>query len=150
MPQNMNSPILDEYGNKVDFLWVYGTLKSGCKNHSLLKGWSRVGKIPLRGILYNLGPFPAFVPSSSYYNEKGEAQPDPKSGFVKGELYCYNKELLDKLDRFEGVPQLYQRRSLAIDLYTPKLFRERVWVYCMNDDVKNNYPPIINGEWTEP
>jgi gamma-glutamylcyclotransferase (GGCT)/AIG2-like uncharacterized protein YtfP len=77
-------------------LFVYGTLKLGCRNHQLMVEGQFEGMDLAEGLrLYDLGPFPMAI-----------AEP----GFqVGGEVYGVTASHLEELDRFEGAPRLYQR-----------------------------------------
>jgi gamma-glutamylcyclotransferase (GGCT)/AIG2-like uncharacterized protein YtfP len=83
-------------------LFLYGTLMRGERNHLQLRGSPCLG--PARTIaaytLYDLGAYPALAAA-------GHAS-------VAGELYDVPPELLAALDRFEGVPELYQRVEVRL------------------------------------
>jgi len=89
-----------------EFLFVYGSLKKGFDNHNLLTKYAkRVGKASTVGkfAMYedNFGNYPYLV-----------REPIAK---VMGELYeIKRKELLDKIDEFEGVPEYYQRKKIKV------------------------------------
>jgi len=85
---------------KTTKLFVYGTLKqsfdrgAGCK----LLG---VGHTKERWTLIDFGAFPAMIPGNTG---------------VKGELWEIPVEMLTSLDRYEGVPSLYQRMYIEVRL----------------------------------
>ena len=93
-------------------VFVYGTLKRGMANQRQLAGARFEGTGMVAGLqLYDLGPFPMAVAS------------DAAGACVLGEIYAVGQELLAALDRFEGVPRLYERqRHRLID-------GRAVWVY---------------------
>ncbi|HTJ79641.1 MAG TPA: gamma-glutamylcyclotransferase family protein [Rariglobus sp.] len=86
-------------------LFVYGTLKRGCKNHPHIAGQTYVGDARTApGFrLYDLGSYPGMV-----------ADPSDLDG-VTGELWDVDAPALAHLDDFEGVDEgLYQRVSVPI------------------------------------
>ena len=89
-----------------EFLFVYGSLKKGFDNHKLLDKYAkRVGKASTVGkfAMYEdrFGNYPYLV-----------KEPITK---VMGELYEIKmKELLDKIDEFEGAPEYYQRKKIKV------------------------------------
>jgi gamma-glutamylaminecyclotransferase len=109
-------------------LFVYGTLRRGEPNHLEL-GEARF----LRSVwtepryeLVDLGDYPALL-------EDGDAP-------VAGELYEVDAALLGWLDRFEDVPELYERKSVA----TPD---GAVLAYVMSRARAGHAPRIANGDW---
>lgn len=84
-------------------VFVYGSLLRGEHNHRVLEGLKATfvaGSFTRRGWrLVDLGAFPAMVP--------GE-------GWVLGEVFEVSVEGLKELDRFEGVPALYQRQEIPL------------------------------------
>lgn len=115
---------------------VYGTLKSGCSNHSLLADSLRVDEGWILGLsLYHLGLFPAATRSKS-------EQP------VFVEVYAVSKDTLEKLDHLEDFdPQspetsLYVRTRMRVEGGTS------CWIYLYNRPVAG-YPLIEDGIWPE-
>jgi gamma-glutamylcyclotransferase (GGCT)/AIG2-like uncharacterized protein YtfP len=102
-------------------LFVYGTLKRGCRNHVYLADQTFVSLArTVPGFrLYDLGGYPGIV-----------AKSDDRDGVV-GEVWSVDAAALDRLDRFEGVHEgLYRREPLpllppyadrAIDAYVSAL-----------------------------
>jgi len=84
-----------------EFLFVYGSLKKGFDNHKLLDKYAkRVGKAS------TISKFAMYEDSFGNYPYLVK-KPITK---VIGELYeIKRKELLDKIDEFEGVPEYYKR-----------------------------------------
>lgn len=81
-------------------LFVYGTLMHGCGNHRQLEGAEYLGPAQIDGWqMLDLGAFPGIIPGDST---------------VRGELYVVGDEQLAALDRFEGCPRLYRRRSVTL------------------------------------
>lgn len=89
-------------------LFVYGTLKRGCKNHHLIAGESFVGEARTSpGFrLYHLGDFPGMVAD------------DGDTEGVTGEVWAVDELQLARLDAFEGVAEGLYRRE-PVPLMTP-------------------------------
>jgi len=89
-----------------EFLFVYGSLKKGFDNHKLLQKYAkRVGKAS------TVGKFAMYEDSFGNYPYLVK-EPITK---VIGELYeIKRKELLDKIDEFEGAPEYYQRKRIKV------------------------------------
>ncbi len=86
-------------------IFVYGTLKRGGGNHSLLAGQQLIGaaRTPPGFTLYSLGDYPGMVRA-----------PDDALG-VTGELWAVDAGCLLRLDELEGVPEgLYERVSIRL------------------------------------
>ena len=89
-------------------LFIYGTLKRGMKNHSRLAGqiFLHVAQTKPLYCLLDLGPYPGLIADEN----QGRA--------VVGELWQVDESTLQKLDSFEGVPTLFQRRAVQIDSFS--------------------------------
>ena len=87
-------------------LFVYGSLKKGFDNHHLLsKHAKRIGKA------ITMSKFGMFEDSFGNYPY---LIPVPQMR-IHGELYeIQRKELLEKLDRFEGYPEYYERKKILV------------------------------------
>lgn len=86
-------------------LFVYGTLKRGCKNHRQLAGQRFLGEArTVPGYrLYDLGDYPGMVEVP----EDGEG--------VWGEIWAVDEVALARLDAFEGVGEgLYRREPVRL------------------------------------
>jgi len=128
---------------KVYHLFVYGSLLSGFKSPAyeyITRYFSLVCTGTIKGKLYDMGEYPAAVPSD-------------EDIFIKGELYCIknNPEFsyaIGQLDDYEGVktepgePQLYKRELTDVfhDDTTSK-----AWVYWYNGDVQGK-PIVTSGD----
>src|SRR5262245_22778676 len=84
-------------------IFVYGSLKRGFENHALLSAARFEGPhATARGFeLFRVGRYPALVRASQ--------------GLVRGELYRVDGELLERLDVFEGCPELYEREVIELE-----------------------------------
>lgn len=108
-------------------LFVYGTLKRGLANHRHLAEASYVGEARMPGVdLHDLGPFPMAI--------HGE-------GLIHGELYRLAEALLVELDRFEGVPRLYQRER------RPLSDGRSAWIYLGRPRQVRYAPRLQQGRW---
>lgn len=89
-----------------EYLFVYGSLKKGFDNHSLLSKYAkRLGKA------HTVKKFGMFEDSFGNYPYLIDA---PYSK-INGELYqITRKELMQKIDEFEGAPEYYQREKIEV------------------------------------
>ncbi len=88
-------------------LFVYGTLKRGCRNHHHLAGQTFVGAARTAPgyCLHDLGGYPGLA-----------ASPSDQEGVV-GEVWSIDPAARQRLDAFEGVREgLYHRASIALRL----------------------------------
>lgn len=124
-------------------LFVYGSLRSGFKSpayHYISHFFSLVGNAKVRGKLFDLGPYPAGVPSKD-------------ESFITGELYTIKQEsefnwAIGQLDDYEGIDpelddvQLYRREIVDVilnDSTTP------AWIYWYVGTVEGK-PVIESGD----
>lgn len=89
-----------------ELLFVYGSLKKGFDNHKLLEKYTkRLGKASTVG---KFGMFEDSFGNYPYLIKKPISR-------VDGELYeIKRKELLEKIDEFEGAPDYYQRKKIKV------------------------------------
>ncbi len=90
---------------------------------------------------------------------RGVASIEPAEGHrVYGALYLLDEKHLAALDRFEGYPRLYRREILSLRK-AGNNHRTEAWVYLMNAERNDYYPPsggylstIIDGchDWGIP
>jgi len=89
-----------------EFLFVYGSLKKGFDNHTLLQKYAkRVAKASTikKFAMYedSFGNYPYII--------------DKPISRIIGELYeIRQRKLLQKIDEFEGAPEYYQRRRIKV------------------------------------
>jgi gamma-glutamylaminecyclotransferase len=120
-------------------IFVYGTLKEGYRNHTrFLVNQPRVGTgrtnrrfhVTCVGfpIAYERGPHPLQV---------------------DGEVYLVDDKILVSLDRLEGVPHLYQRTTVKINL--DEGYQLNVWMYTkrprLTDPMQGGPCPIVGGAY---
>ena len=115
---------------------VYGTLKNGHSNHTLIEeaGGIFLGYESVTGPyqMWDLGAIPAVT-----HSETGERT-------IRGELWAMDPEGLATLDMLEGHPNFYQRNKV----WTDRL-KKRAWMYTL---VATNYlsehtTPTKAGLW---
>ena len=112
-----------------DFLFVYGTLRSGFALHHHLRrmGAECVARGEVQAELYNLGKFPG-------------ARKSTKPGKVlAGEVYrlCQAEKVLKVLDHVEGFSPRTAEKSLFQRATTEVVFpngeRRVAWIYWLNE-----------------
>jgi gamma-glutamylaminecyclotransferase len=112
------------------FVFVYGSLKRGHEHHGEMSGARYLGLAELadhRLVLYE-GSYPALTPDASSRDS------------VEGELYLVSEENLRRLDAFEDVPELYERRSVALKDGTV------AFAYVIDSTRASRYPSL-HGPW---
>lgn len=129
-------------------IFVYGSLKRGHFNHSILEeGKARfLTDDAIHGYtMYSLGPYPFIIPAISI---PGQFYPS-SHGIVYGEIYDCSPELVKKLDNLEGHPRFYQRTT--VDHVFSK---QESYAYVMRDQFASNYfthkraHEVPSGVWT--
>ncbi len=119
-------------------LFVYGTLKRGCRNHRHLAGQAFVG--PARTApgftLYDLGGYP------------GIAADPAAAGGVAGELWTVDAAALARLDAFEGVHEgLYRRAPIALQAPSGEVAAASAEAYFPAVSLSGR--PHVGAEWKE-
>jgi gamma-glutamylaminecyclotransferase len=81
---------------KLTTVFVYGTLKRGCRNHSAMRGaeFFREAETEPAYLLVNCGAYPGLI----------HAKAGNTGLSIRGELYRVDQARLAELDRFEDVP----------------------------------------------
>ena len=124
-------------------LFVYGSLRSGFKSPAyeyISRYFSFVGEARVRGKLFDMGSYPAGIPSN-------------ENSFIIGELYSIKNDMefswaIGQLDDYEGVTvepdevQLY-KRGLTEVMLNDKV--THAWIYWYNGDVTGK-PQIASGD----
>jgi len=124
-------------------LFVYGSLRSGFHSPAyeyISRYFHLIGEARVKGKLYDMGNYPAGIPTHDDY-------------FIVGELYELNDEnefhwAFAQLDDYEGVTvesdemQLYRRE--ITDVYIRKE-TTHAWIYWYNRDVSGK-PLIASGD----
>jgi gamma-glutamylaminecyclotransferase len=118
----------------MSLIFVYGTLKRGCKNHHYMAGQSFVGPAGTAPgfSLFDLGGHPGMVRV-------------PGAKGVSGELWSVDEPCLARLDELEGTAQgLYRRESVPLEGGAPTGGAQ---AYLYLGPVGGR--PSLGGEWAE-
>ena len=109
-------------------LFVYGTLRRGEANHAQLRDarFVATARTEPQYELVDLGGYPALL-------EDGDTA-------IVGEIYEVDANKLERLDVFEDVPSLYERKSIRIA-------DAEAEVYVMPRDRADRAPRIADGDW---
>ena len=116
-------------------VFVYGTLKRGCRNHQFLGGQQFLGeaRTPPGFTLYSLGPYP------------GMARDNSDTAGVTGEVWAVDANSLEKLDELEGVNQgLYERVPVKL---LPPFADESVETYLYLRSLTGR--TLLGSDWVE-
>jgi gamma-glutamylcyclotransferase (GGCT)/AIG2-like uncharacterized protein YtfP len=125
-------------------LFVYGSLRSGFHHPAyayISRYFSLVGDGKVKGLLYDMGAYPAAVPSEN-------------ENFIIGELYRINNPdefawAMAQLDDYEGVhaengePSSLYRREQATVYNNGQ--QSPAWIYWYNGDVAGK-EPVESGD----
>ena len=114
-------------------VFVYGTLKKGWGNNTLLANSTYKGAGTVKGTLINLGSFPALL-------KEGDS-------IVHGELYDVTDAILSMLDMLEGHPYFYKRELMNVKHDTSGDILTKVWAYCVPEAFRQSHTVIMNGNW---
>lgn len=108
-------------------VFVYGSLKKGLGNHSVLESALLLGRCKIQGKfqMLDLRYYPGLV-----FNPQAE-----KDSAVLGEVYKITKEQLDVLDMIEGHPDYYCRTKVI----TPW---KGAWCYMLPQDYLGKVHPV--------
>ena len=100
-----------------EYVFIYGTLKRGERNHRLLAGERFVGEAVTEPLyrLYDCGAYPALVEDAA----NGRA--------VRGEVYLVDPPTLRRLDALEAAPHLYQLLPVQVANFDRPV---RAYLYC--------------------
>lgn len=116
-----------------DLVFVYGSLKRGMNHHQQIRKAVWIGKASITALaLYDLGPFPMAVDDATAMSP------------VQGELYRVSAVILQQLDRFEGVPRLYERHRRTLS------DGRSAWVYLGRAQQVRHADIIVSGCWQGP
>ncbi|MEM1084969.1 MAG: gamma-glutamylcyclotransferase family protein [Verrucomicrobiota bacterium] len=123
-------------------VFVYGTLRRGASNAFRMEGAEFVREVMIRGRLYRIDWYPAFVL-------------DQAAEWVVGELWKVGSEHLEALDSFEGIPEgsdsgeEYRRVAIGIADHCNDpsgLSGEKGWLWEWNKST-DGLEPIHTGDW---
>lgn len=111
-------------------VFVYGTLKNGNRLHGALSSSEYMGAAITKHPAYDMyhgGGFP--------YVLNGEHR-------IKGEVYEISPETLAKLDRIEGVPNLYERIITEVSILDIDA-EDSVYMYVASPQTESYLLPVI-------
>lgn len=108
---------------------VYGTLKKGFHANNLLGDSPYLGmfteELPYQ--MYDLGSFPALVPSE-------------KPTLITFEMYEVDNKTMELLDHYEGYPNLYTKDIVVVN-------GVEAIIYVMKNNVYRYKKPMAEGLW---
>lgn len=124
-------------------LFVYGSLRSGFKSPAyayISRYFHLIGPAKVKGRLYDMGDYPAAIPSTDEH-------------YIVGELYVLNHEsefnwAIEQLDDYEGVhveegeAPLYIRKTEEVITDSGNTL---AWMYWFNGSITNQ-PLIESGD----
>lgn len=128
---------------KVYQLFVYGSLRSGFRSPAyeyISRFFTFIAEAKVRGVLYDMGEYPAAVPST-------------EDKFIIGELYSITNEAefswaIGQLDDYEGVTAEEDEEKLYYRDLAEVLLNDSTtsaWMYWYNGDVSGR-PQIQSGD----
>jgi gamma-glutamylaminecyclotransferase len=114
-------------------IMVYGTLKKGRGNHSLLEDCPFLGKANTLPAftMFSLGGFPGVV-------AKGNTS-------IRGEIYDVLDEVLHDLDRLEGHPRWYERKPITAQMENGEVVVAHM--YILPNGYEKNFTVVESGIW---
>jgi gamma-glutamylcyclotransferase (GGCT)/AIG2-like uncharacterized protein YtfP len=124
--------------NETERLFVYGSLKRGLHNFSVLRnaeGTYAGDAILPNAKMWSLGPYPAVTLGGN------------QEETVSGEMFDVPTGNMRRLDAFEGHPNYYKRTSTTVtDTHG---FTHKVWVYeFVRQEQLTGAPQVLDGNWT--
>ena len=115
-------------------LFCYGTLKRGFRAHHLLESQNAIfvkkAKTASKYQLYRINWFPGMIID------------DTQESGVQGEVFSVTDECMERLDQYEGAPDLFRRHNVELDDGTYAV------TYLFNKDFSDKQK-IEEGEWTD-
>lgn len=117
-------------------VFVYGSLKKGLHNHSVLGNSTLKGKGDTleKFTMVSLGSFPGI-------------HKDIKTSVIVGEVYEVTDDVARDLDMLEGYPSFYDREDTVINLFNGECVT--AIMYYLADPKVNKGTPIPSGIWAE-
>ena len=130
--------------NNVTKLFVYGSLRSGFHNLAykyISNHFAFLSEAKVKGKLYDLGEYPAAIPTSEAF-------------FIKGELYELKEAgefdwAIEQLDDYEGMNPEEGEVKLYVRKLTEVLYNNlstQAWIYWYSQDV-TGCPLIPSGDF---
>lgn len=117
-------------------VFVYGSLKKGFSNHRVIHGAKFLGDdttLEDAWFMFSMGGFPGVVSGN---------------GYISGEVYEVDDEVLKDLDRLEGNGNFYTREVVELANH------EQAWMYILPDyDIRDSQEGVKwvgpNQTWVE-
>lgn len=124
------------------YLFVYGSLKKGFENEHILDKAKYISKATTvrKFAMYTAkgGEYPYLLKEKPLYN-------------IKGELYkIARKDLLKKIDLFEGSPDYYTRESIEVKSRSFDTNKRAFTYFYVNKKEHKNKKPITEWKKVEP
>lgn len=130
-------------------LAVYGSLRQGMSNNTLLKDSLLVSitKEVLYFIMVDLGGFPGLVPSNRFHHEQlydaFGSVPDKQE--ILFELYQVNAEIYKEVERLEGFPSFYQKHPFIPRVAGGEIYE--TYVLLEDNNYYSNNKIVKSGDW---
>ena len=129
--------------NNIQQIFVYGSLRSGFKHPAyeyMSKYFKLVGEGTVKGTLYDMGSYPAAIPTQ-------------ENNFILGELYELKSEseftwAMEQLDDYEGVNPNDGEEPLYVRAIASVYIKDQTipaWIYWFNG-VTEGQPIIASGD----
>lgn len=113
---------------------VYGTLRQGGYNHSLMGEAEFLASLKLSGFtMVSLGSYPAV-----YLDAQAEEA-------IYAELYTVDAATFARLDRLEGYPEFYNRSQVEVSLVNGQ--QVNAWIYHMTKEELSGKEKVKGGDW---
>jgi gamma-glutamylcyclotransferase (GGCT)/AIG2-like uncharacterized protein YtfP len=128
---------------KIYYLFVYGSLRKGFHNEAyqyISHYFHFVGDATVKGLLYDLGAYPAAVPTdgdSKIIGELYEIKNKDEYGYALAQLDDY-----EGVDPLEGETQYYRREAVEVFIGDHTI---RAWIYWYHQPVEG-HPLIASGD----
>lgn len=130
----------------VFYLFVYGSLRSGFQSQAydyISRYFTLAGEAKVRGKLYDMGNYPAALPSND-------------ESFIIGELYKIKNEnefswAMGQLDDYEGIDPEFDEVQLYRRDLTDVFFNDqpiKAWIYWYTGNVSGK-PVVASGDIME-
>ena len=118
---------LNSRNTRLTVLFVYGTLRRGLRLHHHLQGAVYLGEARIAGSLYDIGTYPGLVVN-------------PSPGWVSGELFKVDEEMIQSLDAVEEYnpeePERSEYLRRVVTVWTPTGVPMKAVTYIFNRDVQ--------------
>lgn len=116
------------------YVLVYGTLRQGGYNHSLMGEAELLTSLKLAGFkMVSLGSYPAI-----YMDSQAEE-------LIHAELYAVDATIFARLDRLEGYPEFYNRSQVEVSLTNGQPIN--AWIYHMSKQELSGKEKVKGGDW---